>query len=79
MVKLVNLKRKNNIIECDLIPEDSLEFGHVIVDLGTEEVKGFTLPKGYEWCRNHINHARNKLIKLAGDKNLPEEYLVMWY
>lgn len=79
MVKLINIKKVDSIVECDIIPEDSRESGHILVNLESGELKDFFLPKGYEWCRNHVNHAKNNLIKLAGEGDLPEEYLVMWY
>ena len=31
MVRLKNIERNSNIIECDIIPEDSIESGHVSV------------------------------------------------
>lgn len=79
MVKLKNIKKSDLIIECDIIPEDSTDSGHIIVDLNSGDIKGFSLPDGYEWCRNHVNHARNNLITLANEDHMPKEYLVMWY
>ena len=79
MVKLKNIKKSNALIECDILPEDSIERGHIIVDLKSEEIKEYVLPKNYEWCRNHINHAARKLIELNEMNSLPDEYLVMWY
>ena len=79
MVKLKNIKKNNALIECDILPEDSIERGHIIVDLKSEEIKEYVLPKNYEWCRNHINHAARKLIELNEMNPLPDEYLVMCY
>lgn len=79
MVKLKNIKRNNISIECDIYPEDSANSGHIIVDMNTEELKNSVLPAGYEWCINHVNHARRRLIELLGEKDLPEEDLVMWH
>lgn len=79
MVKLKNIKKSDPIIECDIIPEDSTDSGHIIVDLNSGDIKNFSLPDGYEWCRNHVNHAKNNLIMLANEEHVPEEYLVMWY
>lgn len=79
MVRLKNLKKNNTIIESDIIPEDSVNSGHIIVDLKLGTTIDYSLPEGYEWCMNHVNHAKNNLIKLAQEEHLPEQYLVMWY
>lgn len=79
MVKLKNIKKDNTSIECDILPEDSVHSGHVVVNLDSEELAGYSLPDEYEWCRNHVNHAKNTLIKLSKEEELPKEYLVMWY
>ena len=79
MVKLKNIKKNNSLIECDILPEDSLQSGHIVVDVISAEVQEYSLPKGYEWCRNHVNHAKDKLVELSTENNIPDEKLVMWY
>ena len=79
MVKLKNIKKSNSLIECDILPEDSIENGHIVVDLKTEEIKDYFLPQNYEWCRNHVNHASRKLLELNKTNPLPKECTVMWY
>ena len=79
MVRLKNIKRNNNIIECDIIPEDSEEYGHVVVNIETADVESFRLPKNFEWCTNHVYFAKKALLKMVDDNNLLEEKLVMWY
>lgn len=79
MVKLVNLKKNSATAECDILPEDSAQSGHIVIDLASGELKEFSLPEGYEWCRNHVNHAKKKLLELIKESILPKEYLVMWY
>lgn len=79
MVKLKDLKKDDNIAECDIFPEDSIENGHITVDIKSGELKEALLPKGYEWCENHIRHAVNNLIRLAKEGNLPSEYTVIWH
>lgn len=81
MVKLRNIKKNSTIAECDIFPEDSVQCGHIIVDLKTEEVKEYTLPVEYEWCRKHIYHAADNLIKLVKlkEEEFPAEYLIKWY
>lgn len=79
MIKLKNIERNDDIIECDIIPEDSRENGHIRIDLKKKILKDSVLPAGYEWCTNHIQHAASKLIELSEEKELPEEKLVIWY
>lgn len=79
MVRLKNIRKNDSIIESDIIPEDSLGCGHVMVDIQTGELKEFDLPEGYEWCRNHVSHAQNKLIELSKQDSPPNEKLIMWY
>ncbi|MDO4272700.1 MAG: hypothetical protein Q4D16_03450 [Eubacteriales bacterium] len=79
MVKLKNIKKNNATIECDIYPEDSKQSGHVTVALDSRTVSGYSLPNGYEWCRNHVNHAKTALIELLEAEDLPTEYLVKWY
>lgn len=79
MVRLKNLRRNSATIECDIYPEDSKHSGQVIVDLDSGAVLGYSLPEGYEWCRNHVNHAKTALIELSKMEHLPTDYLVKWY
>ena len=79
MLKLKNIKRNNRVIECDIIPEDSKQKGNVVVDIASGNLREYSLPEGYEWCRNHVNHAQIELLKLSREKNMPDEKLVMWY
>ncbi len=79
MVKLKNIKKNDYFIESDIIPEDSQKSGHVTVDIKSGELKAYDLPEGYEWCTNHVNHAKNKLLEISSLDNLPKEKLIMWY
>mgnify|MGYP000845313669 FL=1 len=78
MVKLKNIAKNNNVISCDIFPEDSVTAGYVSVDINTEEMQ-FDLPKGYEWCVAHAHHAKRCLLKLSSESPLPNEQVVMWY
>lgn len=79
MVRLRNLKKSDEIGECDIIPEDSKQAGHITVNLNSEKLEEFSLPEGYEWCENHVYHAARNLVTLLKGDDIPEEYLVMWY
>ena len=78
MIRLKNIKKSNHIIESDILPENSKMCGHIVVNLKTNELEKFVLPEGYEWCRKHVNHAKDKLIELSKQEIIPEEKLIMW-
>ena len=44
MLKLKNIKRNNRVIECDIIPEDSKQKGHVVVDIASGNLREYSLP-----------------------------------
>ena len=78
MVRLKNLKKNNNLAECDFLPEDSQIPGHMIVDLESGDIIEYTLPEKYEWCTKHVYHAARNLKKLIKNNEFPNNYLVMW-
>lgn len=79
MVKLKNIKKNNQIIECDILPEDSEEYGHIVVDLSSHKLISYSLPKEYEWCKKHVFHAHHKLISLSKSNELLTNAIVVWY
>ena len=79
MIKLKNIKSNNSIIECDIYPEDSKQLGHMSIDTNTKELIDYKLPDGYEWCKSHVHHARNKLVEFIETDEIPKEKLIMWY
>ncbi len=69
-------------MECDILPENSKDFGHVVVDFQSEdpyETVEYTLPEGYEDCLNHVSHAVTALLEMKDLDEIPSERLVMWY
>lgn len=79
MVRLKNLKRNNDLVECDLYIEDSNDPQHFVINVETKAIVEFSAPKDYEHCENHVAHAKRKIIELASQSELPSEYAVMWY
>ena len=79
MVELKNIKKTNALIECDIVPEDSEEAGHMVVDYKNDEIISYKLPVGYEWCRNHVSHALDGLLEISKKQKMPKEKLIMWY
>lgn len=82
MIKLINIKRSDNFIEADYLPEDSKERGYVKVDTQTKEIiesrhSKYEEPyEKYSECR--IMAARG-LRELIEAKTIPEEKIIMWY
>lgn len=80
MVKLKNIVIDGNIAKCDIYPEDSPANGSLEVDLQTREIISYILPVGYEWCENHIAHAKNYLVDISkSNSEIPRKKLIMWY
>ena len=79
MIKLKNIVIDNNVAVCDIIVEDSNTCGKIEVDLEENTIKHYLLPTGYEWCKNHLNHAKEYLIEIARTKEgVPTEKTIMW-
>lgn len=78
MIKLLNIKKNNSIIECDIVPEDSIVSGHMIVDTSLNMIKSYYLPDGYEWCTSHVDHAKEVMIRMSKNTDIPKEKLIMW-
>ena len=79
MVKLKNISKNGAIIECEIYPEDGETPGHVSVNSMTEELVSYHLPPGYEWRKGHVMHARNALVGISKEKEIPNDKLVMWH
>ena len=79
LVKLKNVIIDGNIAKCDIYPEDSKDKGTLEVNLQTREIIGYTLPVGYEWCENHIAHAKRSLLEISESKEIPGVKTVAWY
>ena len=80
MVKLKNIVINGNTAKCDIYPEDSPANGSLEVDLQTRKIISYTLPVGYEWCENHIAHAKNHLVDISkSNSEISTEKLIMWY
>lgn len=79
MIKLKNIMIDENLVRCDIYPENSVMPGYVVVDYNTKELKEYKLPSGFEWCKNHVYHAMKKMIEVASEKKDLKECTVMWY
>lgn len=79
MIKLDNITIKENIIMCDIYPEDSIKKGILKVDFTTKEILEYTLPENYEYCKNHISHAKNFLLEMIESGTILKTKTIMWY
>lgn len=79
MIKLKNIVIDNNIAKSEIIPEDSIVSGNIEIDLSENKILDFVLPKGYEWCKKHLEYAKNYLIEASMLKDgIPKEKTIMW-
>lgn len=80
MILLKNFRIRSGNIEADIYPEGSSVAGLLVVNSKGEIVEHL-LPKGYEYCENHIAHAKrfigNNYEKIINGKIT--EKIIMWY
>lgn len=81
MILLKNIKINNDIVECDMFPENSKESGHMKLNLKNGEIENYSLPTGFEYCKNHVYKAGNYLIKHIKEiiSTPIHEKMLMWY
>ena len=80
MIKLKNIVIENEVVSCNIFPEDSEIPGTIKVDAHKGEIISFCLPDNYTWCKNHLEHAKEYLIKIHKlGKDAPKEKNIMWY
>lgn len=79
MLKLTNIKRNENVIMANYEPEGSGLIGYVSVYVNTGEIVELKKTKCDEDTSGYIFHAVRALNKIANQKVLPDEKLVMWY
>ena len=83
MVIVKNIKKDNNIISCDYVPEDSEYVGHIVVNLESEDIiehKNSGFP-GVLFFKDdaYALHAKTKLLEISDNKVFDEPVTVMWY
>ena len=79
MLTLTNIKRTNEYIEANYIPEHSDEQGFVRVDLKTEDIIESVKTSYDEVMDWYLGHARYRLAKIVDWEEYPEKLVVMWY
>lgn len=80
MIRLKNIKIDNsNTVICDIFPEDCKHSGHIEIDILQQKISNYSLPTDYEWCKNHMEHAKSYILKtLKENKSLPSEKTLIW-
>ena len=79
MIRLTEIQRNNGKIQCEAYVEDCDSAITLSLDEKTAELSEVELPKGYEWCKSHIAHARKFLRTLIGADQIPAQRVIMWY
>ena len=77
MLRLKNIRIENNVAEADFYPEDCPTCGHIVVDLVSGKVVSYS--EVMDYGASYLAHARQNLLRLAAEKSLQTECLVMWY
>ena len=81
MIELKNIVIDENVVKCEIYPEDSKTSGYVEVDVLKNKIINYALPLGYEWCKNHLEHAKRYIVKNFKEiKMVPlSGKVLMWY
>lgn len=77
MLRLKNIRIEGKIAEADFYPEDRDKFGHIKVDLSTNEIISCDEVPGFG--DSYSGHARQRLARMAKENEQREECLMMWY
>lgn len=77
MLRLKNVKIGNEYAEADFFPEDGEKAGHVVVNLSNDEISTCDNAPGYG--ESYAGHARQRLVRMAKEKDHRSECIVMWY
>lgn len=78
MIKLKHIKRQGETIICDAYVEDCAESISLVFNIAENSMQNSPLPKGYEWCVTHINHARAALARMAEAGDIKENWNIYW-
>lgn len=77
MVRLKNIQFHDGIAEADYYPEEGLAKGHIVVDLGSEEI--LTFERAGDFGNSYLGHARARLVEMHKEGSTRTECLIMWY
>lgn len=78
MVKLEQIKKIDDLITCTAFVEDCKEPVEIVFRISDGSIQSSPLPKGYEWCRGHIQYSRFVFEKMVQEGKYPEKRTIMW-
>lgn len=79
MLKLINVKRNDNIIEANYIPETSTEIGYIRMDLTSDKIIENHDTSFDECFQSYLIQASYALKAIADKQPYKDEYVHMWY
>lgn len=79
MLTLKNIKKTDEYIEANYIPEISEENGYLKVNLKDFTVLEKKLTSFDTSLNAYVSMAERGLARLKDDEKIPNEYIVMWY
>lgn len=80
MVTLVRIKKTDEYIEANYIPEDTSEEGYIKMRLLDHEVVERKLtPSDGTVLHSYFVHAKNGLNEILKADTVPKRWVVMWY
>lgn len=80
MLELINVKRHDNIIEANYIPEGTQDIGYIKMDLNTNEIiDNIDTPYDENCFQGMLIQAAYALPRIADDKPFKEIYTHSWY
>ena len=77
MVRLERIEINGRMAEADFYPEDSTQYGHVVVNLDTRDYTETVSVSDYGLSYAH--HAARELVRISKEGDIPERRTVMWY
>lgn len=77
MLHLKNIAINEKTAEADYSPESSGWWGHIVVDLGKQEIE--MADEHPEYGMSYRGHAFWKLLDMANENDERTECAVMWY
>lgn len=79
MIRLTEINKTNEYIECRAFVEDCSEPFVIRIDKNGDAVGDCIPPTDYGWCDEHIGQAIQYMKSLWKDAIVPTSKLIMWY
>ena len=79
MLRLINIKKSENTITAEYIPEDSNEVGMVELSCETSSIISCLKTDFDKTAEMYLTQAASALRKILSEPEVPKTRLVMWY